>query len=96
MLFRSFVSSDPDKMPSFKMTVGDMAMVMAKLSKLDDCLCQIPPPGIGQSQTAQESIARKTKRRVSIAGRGRLVSGSMVFTPSGIAPFTAQLVNSGT
>ena len=35
----TFVSSDPDKMPSFKMTVGDMAMVMAKLSKFGEGLC---------------------------------------------------------
>ena len=37
----TFVTSDPDKMPSFKMTVGDMAMVMAKLSKLDEGLCSL-------------------------------------------------------
>src|SRR6478609_8939233 len=31
-----FVSSDPDKMPSIKLTDGDLAVVMIKLSKLEE------------------------------------------------------------
>ena len=30
-----FVSSDPDKMPSIKLTDGDLAVVMMKLSKIE-------------------------------------------------------------
>ena len=35
-----FVSVDPDRMPSVKLTDGDMAVVMMKLSKLEDVYCQ--------------------------------------------------------
>ena len=36
-----FVSVDPDKMPSVKLTDGDMAAVMMKLSKLEEGMLNI-------------------------------------------------------
>ena len=36
-----FVSIDPDKMPSVKLTDGDMAAVMVKLSKLEEGLSTV-------------------------------------------------------
>ena len=37
----TFVSTDPDKMPSIKLTEGDLSVVLLKLAKINDSIVEV-------------------------------------------------------